>query len=366
MATKKRAAKPVPPPDNSTGRLFQKELTGEHGPLVELAAELCTRSEVFFTRQPWKRLGDSNLILFEDPDSGEMCYCCVMGALGQVYSLHAFIGSEGYQVYRAIVAQDPGIEDSIYSLSRSVSVELVAPLELTPPDRGLLRSVGVPSKPGVRVPVFRALRPGYQPWYPTEAEARLLLGCLGAVGSVLDHLDAEPGAHFWAEAHHYPQAVPSGQDGKYKIIQTKIPQRSRAVLELPNIDEKRVAAILKSGLPVKGVLELDYFRSRAAIGKKHERKACLGLAMAIDAKTAFAFPPQLTEPGQPIAELLPDVLMTAIETSHSIPFEVHVRDRDQKHMLDRLARELGFRLKATESLPAFDFAKEHLMELMGG
>ena len=365
MATKKRAAKPIPPQGDLTSRLFEKELAGEQGPPVDLAAELCAQSEALFARQPWTVVSDSDLILFEDRGSGEMCYCSVMGALGQVYSLHAFIGSAGYQVYQAIATQEPGIAESIYSLSRSVFVEWVARVELTPPDKELLRKVGVSSKPGGRVPMFRALRPGYQPWFPTEAEARMLLGCLGAAGAVLDHLNTEAGSLLWDQAHHYPQAIPGG-NGKYKIARTKLPQRSRAVLELPNIDEKRVAAILKSGWPVKGVLELDCFHSRATIGKKHERKACLGMAMAIDAKTAFAFPPQLTEPGQPIAELLPDVLMTAIETSHSIPLEVHVRDRDQKHQLDRLARELGFKLKATESLPAFDFAKEHLTELLGG
>ncbi len=365
MATKKRAQAAPPPPDPS-GRFFARELAGEPGPPLELMGQLCALSGEFFALQPWKRLNDSDLILFQHPLSGEMCFCSIMGALGEVFSLHAFIGAEGYRAYRSMAAGDPEILDTIFTVSRSVYVELVSGAELTPPDRGMLRSVGASPTTGGRAPIFRALRPGYHPWHPNEAEARLLRGCLGAVCWLVGHLEPNYKAAWWPGEERYPQVFPGAREGDYEVKVVKPPPPAPALLELPNIDEKRVAAILKSGLPSKGVLELDHFHARSTIGKKHERKACMGLAIAIDAKTAYAFPPQIGSGATPVSRLLPEALLTAIETSRAIPLEVHVRNRDRKRSLDRLARELGFRLRATESLPAFDFCKEQLMAAMAG
>src|ERR1035438_6451630 len=72
-------------------QFFQKQLAGEEGPSLETAKRLCDIVTEFSLLQPWKILADRDLILVEDPQSGDVCYCSVMGALGEVYSLHVYI-----------------------------------------------------------------------------------------------------------------------------------------------------------------------------------------------------------------------------------------------------------------------------------
>jgi hypothetical protein len=54
-----------------------------------------------------------------DRVSGELCYCSVMGALGEVLSLHAYIGTEGLRQFRKMEAEevaDPGVFFSFHLL----------------------------------------------------------------------------------------------------------------------------------------------------------------------------------------------------------------------------------------------------------
>jgi hypothetical protein len=46
--------------------------------------------------RPWQILDEDNLIAVRDSVSGELCYCSVMGALGEVHSIHAYIGTRDF------------------------------------------------------------------------------------------------------------------------------------------------------------------------------------------------------------------------------------------------------------------------------
>jgi hypothetical protein len=50
--------------------------------------------------RPWRILDEDNLIVVRDSVSGELCYCSVMGALGEVHSMDAYIGAEGLRQFR--------------------------------------------------------------------------------------------------------------------------------------------------------------------------------------------------------------------------------------------------------------------------
>jgi len=62
--------------------------------------------------------------MIKDPASGEMCYCSVMGALGQVYSLQVYIGSEGYQLFKRIAVGQPITAGEFFASQRGVSSSL--------------------------------------------------------------------------------------------------------------------------------------------------------------------------------------------------------------------------------------------------
>jgi hypothetical protein len=126
-----------------------------------------------------------------------------------------------------------------------------------------------------------------------------------------------------------------------------------------------IRRIRDSRYPFQGVLEVDHFYGDMMIGEKNQRKSCLRMGLAIDAQSGFAYPPEVSSPGPSTGEVLIRVILRAIESACALPREVHVRGGEFKLLLGPLAEALGFSVKVMKSLPALDFAKCELMDMMG-
>jgi hypothetical protein len=184
---------------------FDKQLAGEQPLSFETAGQLYRLATELFDIQPWEFLEDQDLILMEDSKSGEICHCSIMGALGQVFSLQVYAGAESYRFFRRIAAGKPISAEDFFASMRGVSVEFVTAKEQTPPDRVLLEAFGHVKKRGKRGAIFRALRPGYHPWYVTEGEARTLVYCLKGVIAFCQYVFEEmEDIDYWEKEDVFP------------------------------------------------------------------------------------------------------------------------------------------------------------------
>lgn len=146
-----------------TRRFFDKQLAGEQPLSFETAGQLYRLSMEMLLVQPWDFLEDQDLILAQDIESGEICYCSIMVALGEIISFQVYVGAESYRFFRRIATGKPVTAGDFFASVRGVSAEFVTAKERTPPDRELLEAFGHPNKRGKRAPIFHAFRPGYHP-----------------------------------------------------------------------------------------------------------------------------------------------------------------------------------------------------------
>jgi hypothetical protein len=255
-----------------------------------------------------------------------------------------------------------------FAAQRTVYVEFVRLGELTAADRGLLKVMGHPLKRGTLAPIFRSIRPGHHPWYVTEGEARVLAECQRALIAICDLRKAKPGLDFWEKESVYPmmsRRAEEGDEAKYEIRLVDAPRFPKPIPNFATLDEARIQRIRDSGYPFQGVLEVDHFYGAGMIGEKNQRKSCLRMGLAIDGQSGFAYPPEVSSPEPSTGDVLMRVTLRAIESACALPREVHVRGGEFKLLLEPLGQALGFSVKVMKSLPALDFAKGHLLEMMG-
>ena len=347
---------------------FKKQLTGEEPPSLATMQDLFQLARRFAEMQPWYTLSEGDLIMVPAEDN-QICFCSVMGELGEVFALQVYTGLRGYSFFQRLSTGKIHSAGDFFAEHRGVSVEFVHSKELKPPDRELLRALGYSTRGGAPAPMFRANRPGHHPWYITEPEAKLLRKCLQAEIVVLDAISNEPELPLWERNDAYPMVEHAPEENaanRYLIRVEKVPAEVKSRLAPPALDERKLNAVLARRLPVKGVLEVDHFYGSTPIGGPNERKSCMRLAFAADAKSGMVFPPQMESPSAPTGDMLVNAIYAAIETIRGLPASVRVRDPEFKRLLAPLSEALGFRVEVAESLPALEQAKQGLMAFIGG
>jgi hypothetical protein len=339
---------------------FVEELAGETPPSFAAMQRLYGLASDLFGLRPWRMLDESQLIVARDSASDELCYCSVMGALGEVYSMYAYIGTEGLRTFRKLEAEkiaDPG---EFFAKMRSVYVEFVSRAELEPQDRKLLAALGHPQGHGHASPIFRAIRPGFHPWFVTADETRMLAECIRAVVVVSTAVANQKKANFWKEAETYPMVTWMGDtEPRYRINLVKSTLPPEPPIPPVYLHEETLRRLREQDYPVRGVMELDYIFGGVPIGKKYERKSCASIAVAADADTGMVYAPEVIDSNVPCGDALSRVFVKAIESGRALPTEVRVRSQKLKDSLDPLMRSFGVKLHVARRLPVADETRAH-------
>jgi hypothetical protein len=328
--------------------------------LYELAIEL-------FALRPWETLKDSQLILIREGGQGDLRYCYVMGALGEVYAMHAYMGPESYLYYCRIQLGEEIQSGEFLTALHSLYVEFVPRSELERQDRDLLTWLEHPRAKGIANPIFRASRPGFHPWFVTAEEAEALAECIRATIVVCHAVRRGDGKRFWSRGGVYPMVLP--EDGAHpgqRIELVEAPVPDEPPLPPARADEAKLSRVRGQDLPLRGVMELDYISTGAPIGKSNERKACACLSLAVDAGTGIVYAPHTSDSREAPGDSLAQVFLDAVQATHVLPKEVRVRSTRLRNCVAPLMESMGTTVSISSRLPALDEAREHLLAYMRG
>lgn len=355
-------SRPAASPPGSLDRCFVKELAGENPPSFVALRSLYGLASQLYALHPWGLLHESQLVLVRDSASGELCHCSVMGSLGQVYAMHAYVGSEGLRMFRKIERGEITESGEFYASQRSVYVDFAVKAELHKPDRELLTALGHPWGRGIKCPIFRAVRPGFYPWFVTAEEVQLLAECIRAVIVVCSAVAAGSCPDFWDEDNDvYPLVshVASGKSNQ-RIEPMKLVRPTAPPLVPVRLEEESLARLRGKDHAVGGVMELDHMFSAVATGDRNERKSCTCVALAVDADTGFLYAPELTSSSVPPAEAMAQAFVNAVQATRMFPREVRVRHESFRDCLGPLLHSFDVAIRVQRRLPAMDEARAGL------
>lgn len=365
----KKITKPAPTDES---QFFTKELAGENPPSFATLKRLYAAATQLYQLAPWKVWTEDKLVIVRDKHTGEMCYCSVMGQLGQCLGMHAYIGDESYRTFLRLHNGEHIGPGEFLSSQHTVYVDFEPMDQLEVADRKMLKAVGHPR--GAEVgPGFRVIRPGYHPWFVTEEEAQTLFECLRTVSMIYMMVSKQPEIKFWPDENFHPlvsdmEVVKDGEklEQRCRVQTTEMPMPAEKAPTFFIPDKEQLQNLTKGDHRIGGVLELDHFLTRMVVGKKNERKACICIAMAADAKTGFVFRPEIAPPGMTASEALIKALLSAIQGSGGVPQEVRVKSTVFKKSIEPISSVCGFPVKVLKDLPAVDRARTEMLQTMGG
>ncbi|MBM4258679.1 MAG: hypothetical protein FJ147_22610 [Deltaproteobacteria bacterium] len=125
----------------------------------------------------WEWMYDSDLFGVQNPETGEIGYCCIMGNLGEVFALHVYQGSEGLESYWLLHEQAeleyegvPLSPAELLGSQKCLAASFEDRADLEKKDLQLIRSLKLQFRGKNAWPMFRNYKPGFFPWFLTSAE----------------------------------------------------------------------------------------------------------------------------------------------------------------------------------------------------
>jgi hypothetical protein len=337
-------------------------------PSKEEWAALYQAARAFYDTAPWEWMYDSDMFGLQNPESGEIDYCCVMGNLGEHYALGVYLGAEGLQGYNRIASGEFEAPDAaILHAQKCLMASFEDREYLQNEDRAVIKQLGLKFRGRNAWPLFRDYSPGYVPWFVTTSQARFLTHALQQALDVALRFRDDPGMLDPPVEGQYLVRVPEQNAGGLAWSEQWMAPAplDQAVAAVPQIDELRVQRVKQSVTTRQGIWEADFFFSPAPIqDNRGQRPYFPYMLMWVDRRSRMILPPEMVPAGQYQAAFQ-NQLLALIEQAHFMPQEIVVLQQEALELLDPIAKRLGIKLRRARRLDALEEVRASMMDYFG-
>lgn len=310
----------------------------------------------------WRWMGDDYIFGVQSPETGEIGYCCVIGALGEVFGLIVYKGTRGLNSYLKIQSLKGSDPFDVFFYQEGLGVTFEDRSELRKEDLQIIKSLGLKFRGRKAWPLFRNLKPGYLPWFISDEERRFLTIVL------------EQAVDVCLRVKNDRTLLSTPAKGQYLIrVQERIeddillwsdeyrePEPLRYKHTIPvEIDEPRIQQIKRKVNRSLDVWECDYFFAGMTI--KGEGRPYMPLVLlVIDQKRDYIFDAILSHLSDS-EKAFSDGFLACIEKVSFLPQEVLVAKDETMKILQPLTSRLNIKLKRVRKCMAVERAKKNLI-----
>jgi hypothetical protein len=340
--------------------------------------------------EPWRWMSDSQVFGVQNPDNQEIGYCCVLGALGEVFGLVVYLGSEGLDQHRRIQSGKirAGSPEIIHGQS-CLTAWFSNRGDLDKTDVKIATQVGLKPRGRAAWPQFRSFRPGYHPWFLTEDEAKYLTLCLEQTREVSLRLRTNPE---WLTAPGKGQYLvrvpvvnpdPSANEASHAAQ----PTRSESLASRPSLfagiapshagqscdqwlkpappaepmirsvplDEVRLQRIKNTSSGHHGIWEIDAaYMTEVVAGD--ERPFFPYMLLCADHDSGFILATVVAHPSTWESEFT-EIFLGSLDQHKLLPEKLSLRKEALRDLFEPLASRLGVGVEMTKQLPALTHAR---------
>lgn len=313
---------------------------------------------------PWEWMYDSDLFGVQNPATGEIGYCAIMGALGEVLGIAVYLGSGGLEAYYQMTEGRIPVSE-IVCRQKCLSLSFEDRDFLSKKDLNLIKELGLKFRGRNAWPLFRSYLPGYYPWYLAVEEAEFFTLVLQQVGDTARRFNFDPGLLDSRKANYFFVRVPekAGNILIWKDAFLKHTPLARGKSSVEPVDEIRLQT-LKTSFKLQGVWEGDYFYVPVPVEEnKGQRRYYPLLMLFVDAKAGLI----LHGCNSSIKNFPNDyqsAFINAMEKNQAIPKEILITQKDLVEILEPIASRLKIKVKVVKKLKNATAAKSYFYEML--
>ncbi len=314
-------------------------------------------AEKFKKLSCWNWMCDEALFGVQNPETGDIGWCCVLGNLGQVYGLVVYLGEEGLRGYIRLQSGEIGIyKPDIPHLQKCLMLSFDDREQLDKEDLRIIKQLGLKFRGCNAWPVFRNYEPGYLPWFITSDDARFLTIAIEQAIDVALRFRENDGLLYPEDEEAYLVRVPRGA----KEAVTWHDEVMKPELKGPlwdsddRIDEIRVQRIKMSAKQSNETWELGYCYAPTPIQEDRSmRPYCPTMMAILDHNSKQAVTLHIAEGASAMNEFR-NHFLDLLEKENRIPFQIFVSREDARQLLAPITSRLGITVHVAERLELFE------------
>jgi hypothetical protein len=320
-------------------------------PTLDDWRELYVAAEEFRNLEPWTWMSDADLFGVQDPRSREVGYCCVLGALGEVFALCVYLGAEGLAGYGKMQSweTDRHLEDLPFT-QKCLMASFEDRERLQKEDRDIIKKLGLKFRGRDSWPLFRSQLPGYFPWYVTKEEALFLTVALQQATDVATRFNEDDDLLTPPEQGLVFTRVPAaeGKVGSWRDDWVSPEPFERDEPEFPPVDTQRLDRILRNSSRSPTTWEVDFLFFHAPV-REGGRPFFPMMFLVMDHKQGVGLDTWLVPPWEFFA-VCRDRFLDLLERVQALPTRILVRRQEAATMLQPIASALRIKVRLVKAL----------------
>ncbi len=313
--------------------------------------------------KPWEWMYDTDIFGVQNPKTGEIGYCCIMGRAGEHFALAVYLGSEGLDGFLKIQSEEftpHGLEDLYIQKCLMASFENREYLEKQDYER--IRELGLRFRGQNAWPLFRSYLPGYLLWYLNRREIEFLTLALQQAIHICKQFKKDPKMLDSPLPGQFLVRVPEKDGSKWRNEWLEPTDLEEKEIIVGNLDEEVLEDLNK--LKHHGAWEADFFYFHEAVqDDPEERPYYPYVILWAERDTSLILNTEVVGHDEWAAGFLRN-FQENVENTTSLPTEIIVKKKELFTFLAGVTSELGIKLTLTSDLKAIHQIKEQMEDFV--
>jgi len=327
-------------------------------PTLQEWKKLYEKTIEFKKQECWNWMWDNDIFGVQNPETGMIGYCIVMGGGGEQFGLGVYRGTEGLNGVLSIISGDIGPTDMD---ALHIQNCLIASFEdrkfLQKEDHDIIKKLGLKFRGHNEWPLFRDYTPGYHPWFINSDDAQFLTIALEQSIEVALKYKDNPDSLVPNKDSRFLVRIPvrkeKGMEWKEKWLKPK-PLESRKINDVP-IDNKSIEKIKNVKKGQNCIWEIGAFYTPQAVRDRSERPYYPKMILFMDHHSGLIMSYSMSKQGEYKSDFIKE-FFKLVKNVKFLPEAIFASNEEILELLLPITNELEIELYKTDDLEMLDEA----------